>query len=65
MNEDQVRELINNLDYDKEAKQRFLARLRDLYVRHESFLSIPLLCIIMLITFDQSADIPDKKHIFF
>jgi predicted NACHT family NTPase len=65
MNEDQVRELVENLDYDKDAKARFLAKLKDLYKKHSSFLSIPLLCIIMLITFDQSGDIPDKKHTFF
>jgi hypothetical protein len=65
MNESQVRELIENLDYDKDAKARFLGKLKDLYKKHDSFLSIPLLCIIMLITFDQSGDIPDKKHTFF
>jgi predicted NACHT family NTPase len=65
MEEDQVRSLIGKLDYDVDAKKRFLAKLRELFRTHESFLSIPLLCIIMLITFDQSADIPDKKHIFF
>jgi hypothetical protein len=65
MTETQVRELIGNLDYDKEAKARFLGRLKEIYQKHQSFLSIPLLCIIMLITFDQSDDIPDKKHIFY
>jgi predicted NACHT family NTPase len=65
MTEPQVRELIGNLDYDKETKKRFLGKLRELYQKHESFLSLPLLCIIMLITFDTSADIPEKQHIFF
>ena len=62
----QVESLINKLDYDKKVKAKFIRRLKsDLFNSHESFLSTPLLATLMLLTFEQYADIPDKVHIFY
>lgn len=66
MNQKQVISLIKKLDYDKEIRQKFIKNIQaGLYARHISFLSTPLLAVMMLITFDQFAHIPDKIHIFY
>lgn len=65
MNRPQVNELIQKLDYDSQVKKKFLKALDTLFLTHESFLSNPLLCIMMLITFEQYGHIPDKMHIFY
>lgn len=65
MNRKQVNELIEKLDYDSQIKRKFLKALDTLFRTHESFLSNPLLCIMMLITFEQYGQIPDKMHIFY
>jgi energy-coupling factor transporter ATP-binding protein EcfA2 len=58
--------LINKLDYDKTIKEKFLSKLdEELYDRHESFASNPLLLNIMLLTFENYAEIPEKLHIFY
>jgi predicted NACHT family NTPase len=66
MTQDQVIELIRNLDYDKATKVKFIKALKDgLYKSQKSFLSNPLLCIMMLLTFQQFGHIPDKMHVFY
>lgn len=66
MKQKEIVSLIKKLDYDKDTKNKFIKTLQDgLYNRHESFLSNPLLAIMMLITFEQFAHIPDKIHIFY
>lgn len=66
MDSHQITELINNLDYDPDTTEKFLKALSGgLFNKHSSFLSNPLLAIMMLITFDQYAHIPDKIHIFY
>ena len=58
--------LISKIDYDTKTKDRFLTKLKDeLYDRHQSFASNPLLLNIMLLTFDNYSEIPDKLHIFY
>ena len=58
--------LISKIEYDSEIKNRFLIALgKELYERHESFASNPLLLNIMLLTFDSCAEIPSKRHIFY
>lgn len=62
----QVIALIEGLDYDKGPKQKFLRSIKSgLYEAQESFLSTPLLAILMLMTFEQFAEIPNKIHIFY
>ena len=58
--------LVNRLDYDCEIKDRFISALdNELYDRLTSFASNPLLLNIMLITFDNYAEIPEKLHLFY
>ena len=62
----QVENLIVKLEYDKVTKSKFLKAVKtSLYQTHESFLSTPLLATLMLLTFEQYADIPTKVHIFY
>ncbi len=66
MSKDQVVSLIKKLNYDEDIKSKFIKTVEGgLYKKHSSFLSNPLLAIMMLITFDQFAHIPDKIHIFY
>jgi len=63
---DQVIALIEKLHYEKKIKKKFMERIeKDLFEKHKSFLSSPLLATMMLITFDQFADIPEKVHLFY
>ncbi len=58
--------LIEKLDYDTEIKELFMKKVdSQLYKSHESFLSNPLLTTIMLMTYSQFGDIPDKTHLFY
>lgn len=62
----QVVELVKKLKFDKTTKRKFIARINaDLYNKHRSFLSTPLLATLMLLTFNQFADIPEKIHLFY
>jgi hypothetical protein len=48
------------------VKSKFLKTVKaGLYKEQTSFLSNPLLCIMMLITFEQYGHIPDKMHVFY
>ncbi len=58
--------LINKLDYDQNIKQSFIKALDNkLYEKHTSFASNPLLLNIMLLTYDNYAEIPEKLHLFY
>ena len=57
--------LIGQLEYDQELKDKFLIALdENLYEDHESFSSNPLLLTMMLLTYEQIAEIPNKIHLF-
>lgn len=58
--------LIENLEFDEDVKNRFINGLNTyLYRKHKSFASNPLLLTIMLLTFENYAEIPDKIHVFY
>lgn len=66
LSKDKSIELIEKLKYDKAIKEKFLKELDNgIYAKHESFVSNPLLLTIMLMTFNQFAEIPDKMHLFY
>lgn len=66
LTKDQAVALVEKLDYDEKTKSRFLQELQNgLYERHEDFLSNPLLLTMMLLTYEQIAEIPSKMHIFY
>ena len=63
---DQAVELVQKLPFDDSIKERFIDSLNNgLYEKHVSFLSNPLLLSIMLLTFGDTAHIPDKLSIFY
>jgi hypothetical protein len=66
MSVDQVSDLIGRATFDEEKKKSFVTELRSgLFEEHKSFLSNPLLAIIMLITFDVSSSVPKKLSLFY
>jgi hypothetical protein len=66
LDKEQVIELIDKIDYDTDLKRRFKLEVdRKLFLSHQSFLSSPLLSSIMLLTYEQFAEIPNKMHIFY
>ena len=64
---EQAISLITKIEYpDEELKDRFICDLQNsLYDRHESFASNPLLLNIMLSTYNDYAEIPQKLHLFY
>lgn len=66
LNKKQALSLVKKIEFDSEIKLRFLKSLdQNLYERHKSFASNPLLLNIMLLTFDNYAEIPEKLHLFY
>jgi predicted NACHT family NTPase len=58
--------LVERLAFDKSIKERFIDAIKDdLYDKHESFLSVPLLVTMMLITFAETADIDSNLTTFY
>jgi hypothetical protein len=61
--------LIDNLEFrtDEPAiKEKFRTELNDnLYRTHHTFIENPLLLTIMLLTFEQYAEVPSKMHLFY
>jgi predicted NACHT family NTPase len=63
---EQVISLIKKLNYDEKMKKKFVQRIRkDLFRSHSIFLSNPLLATMMLLTFVQFTEIPEKTFIFY
>ncbi|MBD5093171.1 MAG: NACHT domain-containing protein [Subdoligranulum sp.] len=66
LNKAQAMSLIGKIEFDSEIKHRFQIALDEyLYSKHQSFASNPLLLNIMLLTFDNYAEIPEKVHLFY
>ena len=59
-------ELISKIKYDPIVKEKFYDDLdKKLFETHQSFASNPLLLTMMLITYEQFAEIPSKIHLFY
>jgi GTPase SAR1 family protein len=66
LDKDKSKALISKLDYDRQVKRKFLDVLdKSLYEKHKSFASNPLLLTMMLLTYEQIAEIPNKIHLFY
>ncbi len=65
LSETEAADLISRIDYDNNIKDKFSEVLPQLYERHKDFLSNPLLLTMMLLTYEQLAEIPEKIHIFY
>ncbi|MGV2974264.1 NACHT domain-containing protein [Roseibium alexandrii] len=63
---DDAKELIKKIPFDRKVKKKFLEILKeDFYRQHNSFLSSPLLAVMMLMTFNENAIIPSKLTEFY
>lgn len=66
LDKEKAKSLISKLDYDRKVKRKFLEVLdQELFEKHESFASNPLLLTMMLLTYEQIAEIPNKIHLFY
>jgi len=61
----QVVSLIRKTRYDLGIKKRFVKDIPSLWESHQTFLSIPLLSVIMLITFGKFSEISPKATLFY
>ena len=68
-NKEQALELIKKLEFrpdEPDFKEKFRKELEArLYITHREFANNPLLLTIMLMTFEQFAEIPSKMHVFY
>jgi len=66
LSKDQSIALVEKLHADEQIKLKFMHDLQgELFKRHSSFLSNPLLLTIMLLTYGYSTDIPNKLSVFY
>lgn len=66
LSKNQAMSMIKKLDYDKNVKNKFQKALDNgLFDKYSSFASNPLLLTIMLITFENNAEIPDRLIDFY
>lgn len=66
LNKDQAIELIGKLNYDNGVRTKFIHKINnELYDTHTSFIGNPLLLTMMLMTFQEFAEIPKKIHLFY
>lgn len=66
LDKEKSKTLISKLFYDRSVKSSFLNALdKELFEKHNSFASNPLLLTMMLMTYEQIAEIPNKIHLFY
>lgn len=66
MNLDQARRLVSKIDFPQTLKSDFLSLMNDTFFeRHKTFLRVPLLCSIMLLTYNEYKDIPSRITVFY
>lgn len=66
LSENKIFSLLDKIEFDLEKKNAFKNAIKStLYKTHTTFLSNPLLCTMMLLTYDSFGEIPNKKHIFY
>lgn len=62
----QIKELIQKIKYDKTISSKFLSEIVEKrFEDYQSFLETPLLALMMLMTFSQSGEVPDKRSVFY
>lgn len=66
LNLDQAISVVQRSSADKTQKESFVAKLRSgLYDDHQTFLGIPLLVVMMLLTYSRYSDIPNRMSVFY
>lgn len=59
-------ELIRRLEFVETTKDSFIALMqRELFTSHAEFLELPLLCVVMLLTYSDAGRISRKEHEFY
>lgn len=62
----QIKEVISKLEWNEETKSKLLIKLEDgIYKGIEDFLSNPLLATMLLLTYDDAAEIPNNLSSFY
>jgi hypothetical protein len=63
---DAAADLVRRLEFDENVKSRFICLMRrDLFRTHYEFVSVPLLCTIILLTYSETGYISKNRHEFF
>lgn len=66
LDKNQAIDLIERTDFDQNTKVKFLDRLNEeLYDKHPTLMSLPILLAMMLYCFRTYADIPDRMTVFY
>lgn len=66
MNQAQIIEVISKIDFDDTIKTNLISKLNSGYFeRNKDFLISPLMATIMLLSFSNSADIPNRQTLFY
>lgn len=62
----QAKSLIEKVDFPENLKNEFVNLIdQDLYQKHKSFLEIPLLCSLMLLTYHEYQSVPSRITVFY
>lgn len=62
----QAKNLIEKVDFPKALKEEFIGLLdQNFYSKHRSFLEVPLLCSLMLLTYHEYQSIPSRITVFY
>lgn len=63
---EQVLSIVDNIDFQKTVKKKFITDvIESRYEKFSEFLATPLLTLMMLFTYGQFGDVPEKIHIFY
>lgn len=66
LSKDEAKNLVLKAEFDEAITIEFAKKLEDdFYDRFSTFLSNPLLCSIMLLTYSYNLDLPSKMHLFY
>jgi hypothetical protein len=66
LNREETIELIQRLQFDETTKRSFISLMhRELFASHAEFLELPLLCVVMLLTYSDAGRISHKQHEFY
>lgn len=66
LNREDAVQLIQRLTFDETTKRSFIALMRkELFISHSEFLRVPLLCVVMLLTYSDAGRISNRRHEFY
>jgi predicted NACHT family NTPase len=66
LSKEQAIELVSKTKFEDSSKRKFLQALeKELYERHQTMMSLPILIVMMLLTFRSYGDIPDRMTVFY